>query len=250
MNKPRYFDQAKNHVTRNMHAHHWNLRTNCSRKTCILFFIGLCIASSSALAQNSIELSFTGGPSVNWLSSGTNEVTKGGSKAGFDFGLTADLFFDAQNRYAITTGLLLSNTGGELDYHTSGPFSFGGETLNAGSSIRYRIQYLEVPCAVKLRTSQFRRWTYWGQFGLSGFINIGAKGDSSDGQLDKTNINDEVKLFNLAMNIGAGADFDLGSGNAFSIGLIYKDGFVDVTKNDYGNNTTVNSVLLKLGLIF
>ena len=210
----------------------------------------LCIVSSSALAQNSIELSFSAGPSVNWLSSGSNEVTKGGSKAGFDFGLTADLFFDARNRYAITTGLLLSKTGGTLNYHMPGQFPFSGETLSAGSSIRYRLQYLEVPCAIKLRTSQFRRWTYWGQFGLSGFVKISAKGDSSDGQLDKTSINDEVKRFNLALNIGAGADFDLGSGNALSLGLIYKDGFVNITKNDYDNKTTVNSVMLKLGLIF
>ena len=216
----------------------------------VTLLISLFMINLVVFAQQPLELSFSAGPSLNWMSSGENEVAKGNSHAGFDFGLIVDRFFDEQLRYALTTGLLLTSTGGELDYHNSSSFSFAGETIGPGSSIRYRLQYLEVPCAIKLRTSQFRRWTYWGQFGLSGFVNIRAKGDSSDGTLDKTNINDEVRLFNLALNLGAGANFDLGSGNALAMGIIYKNGFLDVTKDRMSGRTTVNSLMLKLGLIF
>jgi len=216
----------------------------------VTLLISLSMISLVALAQQPMELSFSVGPSLNWMSSGENEVDKGDSHAGFDFGIIVDRFFDEQLRYALTTGLLLTSTGGELDYHNPSPFSFSGETIGPGSSIRYRLQYLEIPCAIKLRTSQFRRWTYWGQFGLSGFVNIRAKGDSSDGTLDKSNINDEVRLFNLALNLGAGANFDLGSGNSLAVGIIYKNGFLDVTKDQMSGRTTVNSLMLKLGLIF
>jgi hypothetical protein len=53
------------------------------------------------------------------------------------------------------------------------------------------------------------------------------------------------------MNIGAGFDFDLGSGNALAAGLIFRDGLTDVTKEHYEDGKiTANSVVLKLALIF
>lgn len=218
----------------------------------ITFLIGLLIISGNIFAQKTYQMSFSTGPSINWISSGEDGISGGNIRAGYDFGIVADVFFDDQQRYAITTGLLLTNTGGELDYHNTTSFDFAGKTINPESSIRYRLKYLEVPLAVKLKTSQFfGRWTYWGQFGLSGFINVGAKGDTNDGVLDKSNIQDEIRTFNLAMNLGGGADFDLGSGNALVIGVIFKDGLTDITKSHFNEGkTTVNSVILKLGLIF
>lgn len=216
-----------------------------------LFFWGLFFISGSLFAQESFQLSFSLAPSVNWMSTEKNEISGGDIKAGYDFGMVADIFFDTRQRYAVTTGLLLSNTGGELEYHNASSFNFAGKTINPGSSIRYRLKYLEVPFAVKLKTGQFSGWTYWGQFGLSCFINVGAKGDTNDGVLDKNKIKDEIRSLNTAMNLGIGADFDLGLGNALVIGIIFKDGLTDVTKDHYHEGrTTVNSVIFKLGLIF
>ena len=220
-----------------------------------IFPILLLLIYSGAFSQiietKSIHLSFTANPSINWMTSGMNEISRGKATAGFDFGLVADLFFDEAERYAFTTGLLVSKTGGELDFYHPNNFDFAGVSITPGTSIRYRLQYLEIPMALKLKTTQFQRWTYWGQFGLSGFICIGAKGDTDDGKLDKSGINKEINLFNLAMNIGAGAEFDLGSGNAIVLGLMYKNGFLDITTdNAFDEKTTVNSLSLKLGLVF
>ena len=58
-------------------------------------------------------------------------------------------------------------------------------------------------------------------------------------------------MFNLALNIGGGSSFDLGANNAVTVGLIYKNGFLDVTSNEqFDDKTTLNSVVLKIGLIF
>ncbi len=216
-----------------------------------LFFWSLLFISGNLFAQESFQLSFSLAPSVNWMSAEKNGISGGDIKAGYDFGMVADLFFDYRQRYALTTGLLLTNTGGELEYHNTSSFNFAGETINPGSSIRYRLKYLEIPFAVKLRTSPFRGWTYWGQFGLSGFINVGAKGDTNDGVLDKSDIKDEIRHLNIAMNLGAGANFSLSADNALVIGVIFKDGLTDITKDHYHEGkTTVNSVIFKLGLIF
>ena len=215
---------------------------------CLSIFFAIGIAS---FAQRAVQMSFTASPSINWMSSDQKEVNKDGGVVGFDFGIHADFFFDDEEKYAFTTGLLITNTGGKLNYFTTEPFEFAGETLDPGTQIRYRLQYMEVPLAVKLKTSPFRRWTYWGQFGLSSFINVRARGDSDEGTLDRANINDEVNLFNLAMNVGFGSKFDLGGSNAISLGLIYKNGFLDVTDDGFFNErSTLNAVVFKLGLVF
>lgn len=204
-----------------------------------------------ASAQESARLSFTASPTLNWMKSGLNQISKGKTIVGFDFGLNADIYFDRQERYALTTGLLVSNTGGELDYYLTPQFEFAGEILSGRTSIRYHLQYIVIPLAIKLKTSLNRRWNYWGQFGVSNYINIKAKGDSNTGVLNKTDINEEVNLFNMALNVGVGSLYDLGDDNFISVGLIYKNGFTDVTTNNYfKEKTTINSLMLNLGLVF
>jgi hypothetical protein len=82
-------------------------------------------------------------------------------------------------------------------------------------------------------------------------INIDSKADSNNGTLKKASINDEVQLFNLAMIIGAGFDFDLGGSNAVTAGLVFQNGLMDVTTNNaFSDKTIINSLKLKIGLIF
>lgn len=215
-----------------------------------LMLVLMCLATFPVFAQSNFELSFSASPTLNWMSPGINEIQNNKATLGYELGVNADFYFDEDNRYALATGVLISNTGGELTFNPTQNFSFAGETFAPGTSIRYRLQYIEIPFGLKMRTKQFMRWSYWGLFGLTGGVNVSAKGDSSDGLLDKTDINKEVKLFNMALNLGLGAQYDLGDRNALILGLSYKDGFVDVTNRGMGEKTTVNSLTFKLGLVF
>ncbi len=217
----------------------------------IVSFIVFILIGAAGFAQSPFQLSFTASPSVNWMSPEGQGVQNNKSKMGYEFGVNGDFYFDQEMRYAFTTGLMVSQTGGELTYNIDGDtFGFGGQVFNSGTSIRYRLQYIEIPYALKMRTKQFYRWNYWGLFGLSSSINISAKGDSSDKQLDKNDIGKEVKLFNTALNIGIGGEYDLGERNALVLGLIYKDGLMDITKSSLGGKTTVNSLTFKLSFVF
>ncbi len=208
------------------------------------------MVASTGFAQKKFELSFTGSPSINWMSADNQDVQKNKSTLGYEFGVNADFFFDEEMRYAFATGMLITQTGGELTYNTDQPFSFAGETFAPGTSIRYRLQYVEFPLALKMRTKQFYRWTYWGLFGGSFAFKVGAKGDSSDGLLDKAGISKEVNLFNMALNVGIGTEYDLGERNALILGVIYKNGFLDVTDGSLGGKTNLNSLTFKFGLVF
>lgn len=211
----------------------------------LILLLLICLGG---FAQEKFALAFTASPSLNWMSPGAPEIKKNKATLGYEFGVNGDFFFDQQMRYAFATGVLVSQTGGELTYNT-GLGSFAGQPLDPGTSIRYRMKYIEIPVGLKMRTRQFYRWTYWGLFGLYGAVNVGDKGDS-DGLLDKADINKEVKLFNAGLNLAIGGEYDLGERNALILGLSYKDGFMDVTKHGLGEKTTVNSLTFKFGLVF
>lgn len=212
----------------------------------LIFFL-----TGTVYSQKNIQLSFSGSPSVNWMSTTNPDAENGKPMLGYDFGLNGDFYFSNNQRYSLLTGLQISNIGGETSFKRSSDFLFSGNILPGISKIKYRLRYVEVPLAIKLKTDQFHRTKYWGQFGLATMINIDSKADSNDGTLKKASINDEVQLFNLAMIIGAGFDFDLGGSNAVTAGLVFQNGLMDVTTNNaFSDKTIINSLKLKIGLIF
>lgn len=219
-------------------------------KRITLFAVLLTIVLTS-WGKTRVQLSFNGSPSVNWMKTNNQVSYNPKLTLGYDFGISGDVFFSDNERYSLLTGLQIINTGGAISYRTSNSFEFAGSDLEPGTQIKYRIRYVEIPLSIKLKTDQFRRVRYWGQLGLSAMVNIGANGDSNEGTLDRTNINSEINLFNMAMNVGAGFDFDLGGNNSVTAGLIFQNGLVDVTTdNFFTDKTIVNSLKIRLGLIF
>lgn len=217
----------------------------------ITLFAVLFTIVLTSWGKTRVQLSFNGSPSVNWMK--TNNQVSYNSKLmlGYDFGISGDVFFSDNERYSLLTGLQIINTGGAISYRTNTPFEFAGATLPSSTQIKYRLRYVEIPLALKLKTDQFRRVRYWGQLGLSAMVNISANGDTNDGTFRKSNINSEINLFNMAMNVGAGFDFDLGGNNSVTAGLIFQNGLIDVTTDNYfTDKTIINSLKLRVGLIF
>lgn len=215
--------------------------------TCLFVFLAV-----AGFGQKHIRLSFIADPSVNWMRTSNSTVTNGKPALGYDFGLNADCYLTADERYSFSTGIQITNTGGELAYHSgSSGFGFSGANLTASPKIKYQLRYVEIPLNIKLRTDEFNRVYYWGVIGVSGMLNIGSKGTSNDGLLKKANIDDEVNLFNVSMNVGIGFDYDLGGSNSISTGLVFQNGLIDVTTdNAFSDKTIINSLKLKIGLIF
>ena len=60
-----------------------------------------------------------------------------------------------------------------------------------------------------------------------------------------------MNLFNLSMVVGIGYDYDLGGNNAITTGLIFQNGLMDVTTDNYfDDKTIINSLKLRIGLLF
>jgi hypothetical protein len=210
--------------------------------------IGLLLAtliSLSAQTANSIRLSFVAEPQISWLKPDIDGVESQGAKGGYNFGVVLDRFF--ADNYAFSTGLTINTTGGKLQY-TPDADQLNGEALPDGipqGDKEYRLRYIEVPLGLKLRSNDFRRTNIYGRFGLTPQINIGAR----DG--DDNSIGDEIRFFDLGYHLGAGLEYSIGGTNALMFGLVYHNGFTDITDEPYFDDKTVlNRLVFEVGFIF
>jgi hypothetical protein len=216
------------------------------KKLISVLFLLLVITTS--YSQNKYKLAFLTSPQVSWLKSDSKGMRGNGGLLGFGYGVEADLFPGSEN-YALTTGMTVSSAGGSLVYDSSVPFS--GKVLPAGTKVDYYLTYLEIPLAVKLISRDFNRTRYYAQFGLTNWLNIRAKGTTSDGLFQKEKIKDEVRFFNAGLNVGAGLAYDLGHGNALTGGIVFSNGFTDATINKGSKDaSTLKIVRFRFGFIF
>jgi hypothetical protein len=216
----------------------------------ILVSFSAVLFCSNTQAQG-IKLGLTANPHVSWMSSDASKVSGDGSIMGFNFGLNTDFFFTDQ--YAITTGLYINNLGGKLQYRDTSSFSTGDGTqyFEGDNNVRYRIQYIEVPLAVKMQTNPIGYFQYFAQFGLSNQFRVNATADLSAQDISSVEFKDEVNMFNIGYSIGGGANYYFSKRSAITASLVYTNGFTDITSNEEVDDTAVlKSITLKVGLIF
>ena len=214
-------------------------------KKLILVLILLLIITYS-YPQKRFNLTFLASPQVSWFKSDSKIVEAGSTAPGFGYGIEGDFFLQSEN-YSITTGMTVSTTGGSLTYKTNAPFS--GKVLPAGTDVDFYLTWLEFPLALKMRTRNFFRTRYYAQFGLTNWFNIKARGTSNDSgrSFYKEPIQDEIRFYDVGLNVGGGFEYDLGHANALTCGLVYSNGFADATM---ASGITMKVVRFRLGFVF
>ena len=203
------------------------------------------VAFMNAQEANSIRLSFVAEPQLSWLKPDIDGVESRGSKGGYNFGVVLDRFF--ADNYAFSTGLTINTTGGKLRYTTPDNLS-EGEVFPDDAPVgdkEYRLRYIEIPLGLKLRSNDFRRSNFYGRFGLTPQINIEAR-DGED-----NSISDQINFFDLGYHLGAGIEYSIGGTNALMFGLVYHNGFTDITDEPgYDDKTVLNRLVFEIGFIF
>ena len=86
-----------------------------------------------------------------------------GSKIGFTYGLIAEYFF-AEN-YGLVTGISVNSTGGKIQATAVNPAV--GPSKVSKAEFDYRLQYLDIPLALKLRTDDINGFRFFDQLGIS-----------------------------------------------------------------------------------
>ena len=221
------------------------------------FLIILILSGLAVHGQKKIELGLSLKPAISWLKPNTDEVESQGSRFGFTYGLVSN--FNFGENYALGTGVDITTMGGKLRMNNLVDSTYKRQ------EVAYRLQYIEIPITLRMRTKEIGYMVYYGHFGLTTGFNIGATaeydpaGSNQGGEVD---IQDEIALMNLALNLGLGFQYNLSGTTNFVVGIHFHNGFLDILTNkipelsnplDPGEkniNANQNRLGLTLGVLF
>ena len=204
---------------------------------------------ANSYAQRRYDLTFMASPQVSWMTSTSKFIDEGKSHLGYGYGVEGDIYLHSDT-YLIVTGMTVSTLGGSLIYKKAVPFD--GKMVPGGTKVDYYLTNLEFPLALKLRTRDFNRTRFFTQFGLTNWFNLKTRATTNHPSFEKQVVRNEIRFYNVGLNIGAGLEYELGKGDAVTGGLVYSDGFSDATVNaGYKKDvTTINALRFRFGFIF
>jgi len=224
------------------------------KKAYVIVIILLFFASKPMYGQG-FKFGVFFDPTVSWLQSDVKDVTPGSIRLGFDFGMSVDYFF-AEN-YAFASGISIFNTGGTLKYvDRKDRFYLRDENevifLSPNSDVKYNIQYVKIPVALKFKTHLIGRMVYSANLGFDVMFRTSSNADLTDTNKifhEKINANKEIKLLNLGWHFGGTASYHLGGDASIYGGLAYMDTFSDITTPSRDMITSKN-LFFRIGILF
>ncbi len=198
-----------------------------------------------------VRFGFKLDPGASFLNPQEGGVTRNSGRFYFSYGVLADWFIDDEERYALASGVQVTHFGSVMQYESGkglGAFS------SASTEYDLRLQYIEIPVTLKLKTATAKGFDFYGQFG--GFVGapIRARANviSNMQKFEKQSVLREIQPFAAGMIIGAGLEYPLTETLTGVVGINYQNNFVDITRNGKWNDgrVTANSFILRLGFIF
>ncbi len=223
----------------------------------VIIFLALT-ASHPSKAQ-SFRLGLTASPSLAWFKPEHDEYTSEGLRLGFSYGLLSEFILAEQ--YSFATGINITYFGGKLSYPVSDT-TFQGTTYQSKERT-YRLQNMEIPLTLKMKTREIGYNTYFAVFGFGGSVNLRSKGDdryqpAAEGSrhtIEDIDIAGDIPLFRISMILGLGLEHSLGGTTALVGGITFNNGFTNIlTGKDYQGNkdqqARANYLELSIGILF
>ena len=216
-------------------------------------FVLLFALSASSQDDRPFRIGFSILPSISTIKPEGEIYQKQASKFGFAYGLLAEFNFGTGN-YAFASGLMINSLGGTI---SNARYHEGDSTHYAFGLVeeKYKLQYIQIPLTLKLKTNEIGYLTYFGQFGLDLGFKIKSKADIKGSygiesiDLNDINVSDNIQPLRSALNVGAGAEYNI-SGDTYLVGSIaWNNGLTNVFKkkgyaaNSQGNPEIVDGVV-------
>jgi len=182
-----------------------------------------------------------------------NDINRTGSGFGVNYGLMTDILF-SDGRGAFATGVEVAHGSSKLEYKTSNRGLYAAQAEGATQNYKLRLQYLQIPFSVKLKTNQHSGFRFWGQFGTYLGALLKSRMDYSYGNVSEANVNvmKNTNKVNMGLLVGAGGEYQLAEKTDLFFGLGLENGFTDITSNRSWNDGKValNRWALRLGVFF
>jgi len=174
----------------------------------------------------------------SWLNPDGNDdfVDPDGIRFNIGYGLHTDFGLGTNQNYYFSTGIFLLNTGGTLKYGYEDP---DDATFIAERTIDYRINYVNIPLTMMMRTNEIGYTVYYARVGVDNGLNIKSVYNSNDKLPDGSvlskedeDVPDYASVYRVALHIEAGAEFNLtGTTNLF-VGVTWNNGLNNVFSDE------------------
>lgn len=205
-------------------------------------------SQETAKDYKKFKFGFKVDPNLSWMSPKTTEMTNEGLLGRASFGLNADVMFS--KNYAFGTGVNVMKNGGFMTFLDTEERDNDSTLYMVLRERKYKLNYVEIPLTLKLRSSEIGYITYWGQFGLGlgvmtssraedklNFILqqdaiTGLWGETSKNQIEETlpDISKDVIPVRASMVVAVGIEYALSGNTAAIFGVTYNNGFTNVLR--------------------
>ena len=241
-------------------------------KKIVVLLVFLTFFLGETFAQGDLRIGFQASPGISWITViDENKINNNGSNFGLKLGLLGEYYF--RENYAFWGGLGFSfNQGGTLLYEEEGRYWPNSDlpllmpsqpermdTFPGGTNLRYKIQYVEIPFGLKLKTKEFGYLQYYVEiptFTLSFRSQARGKieGDGIDEDVENDDyiIKKEVNPITMSWGFGAGVEYNISSSTAIIAGVSFQRVFTDLLKDTRANEAkeNLNNLTLRIAVMF
>ena len=251
-----------------------------------VFVISFCTVAKAQDDDKSFRFGLKVTPSVNWLRPDLKSVEKDGASVRFGYGLITE--FKLASVISFVTGVGGDYDGGKLSFKDSVTYYVKDGSLVAIKSVNitdttlahyklstrsYKVNYINIPLALKMKTKDIGGITYFGSFG--GDLGIRTKAKATDTKVDlkvpngtdydPTNIDitKDINLFKMNLNVGAGIEYNLAGSTSLLVSINYRRGFITAPKSTsdflikgstgtsaFKQSAPTDAIVLTLGMLF
>jgi hypothetical protein len=214
-----------------------------------LLFTVQVYAQETKVGNYGFKLGLTASPNFGFAK--IEEGKGNGTALGFSYGLIGDFNF-AEN-YSFSSGILITTINSKVTQLLT-PFTASSmaPTGLVEWRTKYKMQYIEIPLTLKLKTGNIEGVRWFGQFGLSNGIRISSKYDleveGSTMNLNNVNASEYTNAYRAALIIGGGGEFNLSGKTSLLLGLTLNNGFTNISDQDL--NIKNHYVGINLGVFF
>lgn len=230
------------------------------KKIVWIVVLGFMFATANAQSDvPAVRVGITASPAISWFKGADKNVSSGKIRMGLEYGLLLDINLSKNNaNYVIETGVTGILMGGNASYDSlvvnQNPQVFAPNGVNA----RYKMQYVNIPISLKLKTNEIGYITYYGQLGFVPGFKVAGRVDSDYlgyeneklGKDNETIFN--APLFALGLTVGGGIEYALNDRTALVVGLNFVNNFTNgiKIKTEDKDKQAFKYLLLRVGILF
>ena len=207
---------------------------------------------AQGVAGKNVQLGFSLTPNVGWLR--FNDADQGtessGGRLGFSYGILGDFGIAGNDNYYFSTAFAVTTVNGKASTTAPSQLYPKYDPVPASADYTYKLQYIEVPFTLKLKSNRSQIGRFYGQFGLGTAVKISAKSDLSliGSKLDDVNVAEDINNFRLSLIAGGGAEWNVDRNLSIQTGITFNNGFTDIFDGD--GNARNSYFALNLGIFF